>query len=168
MRIALAQTNTTVGDLDGNAQRILSFARRAAESGADVVAFPELTLTGYPPRYLLEKQNFLDQTEQHLERLASDTAHLKIAIICGTVTRTGSSSGNPIYNSAAVLERGKIVPSSAAPSPVLDPLPVIQSTTPPPFWNVEKSFFGRTKCCCRATTSSMSPAISNRLPNSFR
>ena len=109
MRIALAQTNTTVGDLDGNAQRIRSFARRAAESGADVVAFPELTLTGYPPRDLLEKQNFLDQTEQHLERLASDTAHLKIAIICGTVTRTGSSSGNPIYNSAAVLERGKIV-----------------------------------------------------------
>jgi NAD+ synthase (glutamine-hydrolysing) len=109
MKIALAQTNTTVGDLDGNAQRILSFAQRAADSGADVAVFPELTLTGYPPRDLLEKQNFLDQTEQHLEHLATSAAHLKLAIICGTVTRTGLSSGNPIYNTAAVLENGKIV-----------------------------------------------------------
>jgi NAD+ synthase (glutamine-hydrolysing) len=108
MKIALAQTNTTVGDLDGNAQRILSFARRAAQSGADVAVFPELTLTGYPPRDLLEKQNFLDQTEQHLNALAVETKNLKLAIICGTVTRTGSSSGNPIYNTAAVLEAGKI------------------------------------------------------------
>jgi NAD+ synthase (glutamine-hydrolysing) len=109
MKIALAQTNTTVGDLSGNAQRILSFARRAAESGADTVVFPELTLTGYPPRDLLEKQNFLDQTEQHLERLAADMANLNLSVICGTVTRTGSSSGNPIYNTAAVLERGRVV-----------------------------------------------------------
>src|SRR5580704_4211587 len=109
MKIALAQTNSTVGDLHGNAQRILSFAKRAAEAGAQVAVFPELTLTGYPPRDLLEKQNFLDQTEQHLARLAADSAHLKIAIICGTVTRTGLSSGNPIYNTAAVLENGKIV-----------------------------------------------------------
>jgi NAD+ synthase (glutamine-hydrolysing) len=109
MKIALAQTNTTVGDLDGNAQRILSFAKRAAEVGAQVAVFPELTLTGYPPRDLLEKENFLDQTEQHLEQLATNAAHLKLAIICGTVTRTGLSSGNPIYNTAAVLENGKIV-----------------------------------------------------------
>jgi NAD+ synthase (glutamine-hydrolysing) len=109
MKIALAQTNTTVGDLEGNAQRILTFVQRAADSGADVAVFPELTLTGYPPRDLLEKQNFLDQTEQTLEHLATHAAHLKLAIICGTVTRTGSSSGNPIYNTAAVLENGKIV-----------------------------------------------------------
>jgi NAD+ synthase (glutamine-hydrolysing) len=108
MRIALAQTNSTVGDLDGNAQRILSFARRAAHSGADVAVFPELTLTGYPPRDLLEKANFLQQTELHLARLAVETANLNIAIICGTVTPTGSSSGNPIYNTAAVLEGGEI------------------------------------------------------------
>jgi NAD+ synthase/NAD+ synthase (glutamine-hydrolysing) len=108
MRIALAQTNSTVGDLDGNAKRILSFAQRAAQSGAEVAVFPELTLTGYPPRDLLEKDNFLQQTELHLARLAAETASLNIAIICGTVTRTGSSSGNPIYNTAAVLEGGEI------------------------------------------------------------
>jgi NAD+ synthase/NAD+ synthase (glutamine-hydrolysing) len=109
MKIALAQTNSTVGDLCGNAQRILSFARRAAEAGAHVVAFPELALVGYPPRDLLEKQSFLDGAEQHLARLASDTADLDLTIVCGTITRTGSSSGNPIYNSAAVLQRGRVV-----------------------------------------------------------
>lgn len=108
MKIALAQTNTTVGDLSGNAERILSFARRAAEYHADVVVFPELTLTGYPPRDLLEKQSFLDGCEQQLERIAAESAGLNLAIICGTVTRTGSSSGNPIYNSAAVLKGGRV------------------------------------------------------------
>ncbi len=109
MKIALAQTNTTVGDLCGNSQKILAFARRAAESRADAAAFPELTLTGYPPRDLLEKQSFLDGAEQHLERLARDTADLELALIVGTVTRTGESSGRPIYNTAAVLQRGNIV-----------------------------------------------------------
>src|SRR5579863_7550265 len=109
MQIALAQTNSTVGDLCGNAKRILAFARRAADSGANVVVFPELSLTGYPPRDLLEKESFLDRTEQHLERLAVDAAPLDVAIICGTVTRTGSAAGHPIYNSAAVLRGGRIV-----------------------------------------------------------
>ena len=59
MKIALAQINTTVGDLGGNAQKIRSFAERAAQSGAGVVVFPELTLTGYPPRDLLEKETFM-------------------------------------------------------------------------------------------------------------
>jgi NAD+ synthase (glutamine-hydrolysing) len=108
MKIALAQTNSTVGDLCGNAKRILEFARRAAERGANVVVFPELSLTGYPPRDLLEKASFLDRTEQHLERLAADAAPLNVSIICGTVTRTGSPTGLPIYNSAAVLEGGRI------------------------------------------------------------
>jgi len=109
MKIALAQTNTTVGDLCGNAQRILSFARRAAELNANVVVFPELTLTGYPPRDLLEKQSFLDGAEREIERIAAESAGLSISIICGTVTRTGSTSGNPIYNSAAVLQGGRVV-----------------------------------------------------------
>jgi NAD+ synthase/NAD+ synthase (glutamine-hydrolysing) len=108
MKIALAQTNSTVGDLCGNAKRILEFSRRAAEAGANVVVFPELSLTGYPPRDLLEKESFLDRTEQHLERLAADAGSLNVSIICGTVTRTGSPAGHAIYNSAAVLQGGRI------------------------------------------------------------
>jgi NAD+ synthase (glutamine-hydrolysing) len=108
MKIALAQTNSTVGDLCGNAKRILAFSERAAEAGATVVVFPELSLTGYPPRDLLEKESFLDRTEQHLERLAADAGPLDVTIICGTVTRTGSPTGLPIYNSAAVLQGGRV------------------------------------------------------------
>jgi len=109
MKIALAQTNSTVGDLCGNARRMLDFAHRAADSGANVVVFPELSLTGYPPRDLLEKENFLDRTEQHLEQLAVEAAPLGVAVICGTVTRTGAKAGHPIYNTAAVLRGGRIV-----------------------------------------------------------
>jgi NAD+ synthase (glutamine-hydrolysing) len=108
MKIALAQTNTTVGDLCGNAQKILSFAQRAAAAGAEVVAFPELTLTGYPPRDLLEKQTFLDRVEQHLEKLAADAAPLGVTLIVGTVTRRSESSGRPIYNTAAVVQGGRV------------------------------------------------------------
>ena len=108
MKIALAQTNSTVGDLCGNAKRMLEFARRAADSGASVVVFPELSLTGYPPRDLLEKQSFLDRTEQHLTDLATESASLNLAMVVGTVTRTGSATGHPIYNSAAVLKDGRV------------------------------------------------------------
>src|SRR6202451_1220765 len=108
MKIALAQTNSTVGDLCGNSQRMLEFARRAAQAGANVVVFPELSLTGYPPRDLLEKESFLDRTEQHLEGLAAGAGALNVSIICGTVTRTGSPAGYAIYNSAAVLQGGRI------------------------------------------------------------
>jgi NAD+ synthase (glutamine-hydrolysing) len=108
MKIALAQTNSTVGDLCGNAKRMLEFSQRAAKAGANVVVFPELSLTGYPPRDLLEKESFLDRTEQHLKRLAADAAPLNLAIVCGTVTRTGAKAGHPIYNSAAVLRGGRV------------------------------------------------------------
>ncbi len=108
MLIALAQTNSTVGYLCGNARLILDYARRANDAGAAVVVFPELALTGYPPRDLLEKQSFLDRTEEHLQQLAADSAALKTTIICGTVTTTAVPTGNHIFNSAAVIERGRV------------------------------------------------------------
>jgi NAD+ synthase (glutamine-hydrolysing) len=59
MRVALAQINSTVGDLDGNTRKILEWIERAREAGADLVAFPELAVTGYPPEDLLLKPDFL-------------------------------------------------------------------------------------------------------------
>ena len=108
MRIALAQTNSTVGDLPGNARSILDYARRANDLAAAVVVFPELALTGYPPRDLLEKQSFLDRTEDHLQQLAADSAGLNTTIVCGTVTTTAVAVGNHIFNSAAVIRGGRI------------------------------------------------------------
>lgn len=109
MRIALAQINTTVGDLPGNAQRILRGARRAAEGGAELAVFPELTLNGYPPRDLVEKATFLDRTEQTLQQLAADTRDLSCAIVCGYVGRSDASSGKRAINNAAVLKGGEVV-----------------------------------------------------------
>ena len=109
MRIALCQINTTVGDLPGNAEQIGRFARRAAERGAELAVFPELSLTGYPPRDLVEKPSFLDWTEQTLDDLAAGTAHLNIPIICGWVARADASTGKRARNSAALIEGGRVV-----------------------------------------------------------
>src|SRR5512138_3909364 len=109
MRIALAQINTTVGDLAGNLDLMLSSARRAAAAGAGVVVFPELSLTGYPPRDLVEKPSFLERTEQHLQRLALETAELDACLVCGYVGRSNALTGKSATNSAAVLDHGRIV-----------------------------------------------------------
>ncbi len=60
LRLAMAQINCTVGDLDGNVNKIVSNLRRAREEGADIVAFPELATTGYPPEDLLLKPSFIE------------------------------------------------------------------------------------------------------------
>ncbi|MBV8553882.1 MAG: NAD+ synthase [Acidobacteriaceae bacterium] len=109
MRIALAQINNTVGDLKANAAKILEFAKRAEQAGAEVVAFPELALTGYPPRDLVEKQSFLDRTEEALQELACDSARLNIALITGYVARSPEWAGIHAQNAAAVIEHGRIV-----------------------------------------------------------
>ncbi len=82
MRIALAQINNTVGDLDANAAKILDFARQAERAGAEAVAFPELALTGYPPRDLVEKYSFLARTEEALQAIAKESANLKTSADC--------------------------------------------------------------------------------------
>src|SRR5260221_11962230 len=78
MRIALGQINTTVGDLSGNVNLIVAAARRASALGADLIAFPYLSITGYPPRDLVEKERFLDRSECELQRLPRKTARLTI------------------------------------------------------------------------------------------
>ena len=70
MRIALAQLNTTVGDVAGNERRVLEAYRRAVEAGAELVVTPELSLTGYPPRDLLLRDSFIEANLAALERLA--------------------------------------------------------------------------------------------------
>ncbi|HEX4750879.1 MAG TPA: NAD+ synthase [Bryobacteraceae bacterium] len=109
MRIALAQINNTVGDLGGNAARILDFAQKAESAGADLVAFPELALTGYPPRDLVEKHSFLERTEEALVHVAQESAGLNVALLLGYVGRSPEHSAIRAQNAAAVIEHGKIV-----------------------------------------------------------
>ena len=59
LRVALAQVDTTVGDLDGNVALVREWSRRAADAGAHLVAFPEMMLTGYPPEDLVLRQSFV-------------------------------------------------------------------------------------------------------------
>jgi NAD+ synthase/NAD+ synthase (glutamine-hydrolysing) len=109
MRIALGQINPTIGDFSGNAERMVRYARDAARQNAEVIAFPELALCGYPPHDLVEKQSFLDRNEQELRCLAEVTRDLDLAIVCGYVGRSSAHTGKRAVNSAAVLERGQIV-----------------------------------------------------------
>jgi NAD+ synthase (glutamine-hydrolysing) len=109
MKIALGQLNTTVGDLSGNVNRMVDAARRASTLGADLIAFPELSITGYPPRDLVEKESFLERSECELQRLARETAGLPISLICGYVGKAPEDRGKRATNSAAILQHGQIV-----------------------------------------------------------
>ena len=109
MRAALGQINTTVGDLAGNADLMIRTARQAAERGAELVVFPELSITGYPPRDLVEKQSFIERSERQLERLAQGTAELDVALICGYVGRSHSAAGKRATNSAALVKGGQVL-----------------------------------------------------------
>jgi len=102
MRIALAQINCTVGDLDGNQQKILEFISKAKKQKADLVAFPELAVCGYPPEDLLYKDYFVQDNIKTLKTIARKVTG--IAVIVGFV----DSKNNALYNAAAILKNGKV------------------------------------------------------------
>ncbi len=104
LKIALAQLNLLVGDVRGNASRIISSARSArAQLGADLVLFPELTLSGYPPEDLLFHRGFRRQIEAGLAQLRGEISDL--AVMVGFPEYSGAG----IYNSAALVSGGELV-----------------------------------------------------------
>ena len=102
IRLALAQINCTVGDLSGNCEKICRYIKRAQDAGADIVSFPELAVTGYPPEDLLFKFHFVERNIDTLKRIAKCVGDI-VAII-GFADRRGVK----VFNSAAVLHKGKI------------------------------------------------------------
>jgi NAD+ synthase (glutamine-hydrolysing) len=100
MRIAAAQINVTVGDLRGNTEKISAWVRKAREARADVVAFPELSVTGYPPEDLLLKPQFIRDADHCLDELARETAGIT-AVIGYPAQETAG-----ISNAAAVISDG--------------------------------------------------------------
>ncbi len=107
MKVALAQVNTTVGDFPGNLEKARAALARARDLGVDLVVFPEQTLPGYPAEDLLEREDFLEAAEHALTDLVAASSGL--GLVVGTLTRATSGDGNPIYNSAVLIDDGQIV-----------------------------------------------------------
>jgi len=101
IRVAAAQLDLVVGDLEGNAARILGAYDRAEAAGCDLVAFPELAVTGYPPEDLLLRPAFVAQAGETLEKLASRTG--RAAAVIGF-----PEAARDLYNAAAVCASGKV------------------------------------------------------------
>ena len=103
MRIALGQLNLTVGDLEGNVEKMVSAAKEATGHGAELVCFPELAITGYPPEDLVLRRSFVDDNLEALTELARRTGD-GCAIITGFVDR----SDRGLHNAAALLRGGRV------------------------------------------------------------
>ncbi len=110
MKIAIAQINPTVGDLTGNAQRLLEVASRAADLGADLLLTPELSLCGYPPRDLLMRPSFISKMKTQVEALAKALPPTLSALV-GIAEDNPNAAKNgekPIFNSMALLQNGQV------------------------------------------------------------
>ncbi len=103
LKIALAQINPTVGDLDGNAKKIIREIKRAREQGAGLVVFPELAITGYPPKDLLLKPSFIKKNKEKLAEIVKETKD--IACIFGFV----DNDGERLFNAAAFAQDRELV-----------------------------------------------------------
>jgi NAD+ synthetase len=112
LRVGIAQINTRIGDLAGNAGRILAATRAAAAGGAEIVVFPELCVTGFPPRDLLLDDAFVDASIAATDRIAQALAG-SVPVLVGTVLRAPERTpGHPgLYNALAVLSEGRVVAS---------------------------------------------------------
>ena len=111
MRIAIAQINPTVGDLAGNRRLIEECAAKAAASGAQLVLFSELALTGYPPMDLLERRGFVEDQLRELDALAP--ASQRIAIAVGAVLPSERRGGKSLANAAVLFANGARVATQA-------------------------------------------------------
>ncbi len=106
MKIAVCQSNNVIGDIQGNKSRILAGYGRGVEDGADLVIFPELTLTGYPPLDLVEKKEFRQAVFTAAAEIASRTG--KTGLLFGSITEDDDNIGTDIHNSAVFCSEGKI------------------------------------------------------------
>ena len=102
IRIGMAQINPTVGDLSGNTKKIIQFIDEAKSLGIDLLTFPELAITGYPPEDLLFKPQFIQQNQEKLREIIKHTSD--IAVVVGFV-----DSDSDVYNAAAIIYDNKLV-----------------------------------------------------------
>mgnify|MGYP003339008291 CR=1 FL=1 len=107
MRIAVAQINTTNGDIEGNVSKIIGAIRKAQQQAADLVVFPEIATHGYTSQDWFQDRDVISGAEALLERIIPETKGIAAAI--GTIRPTGSPDGKPLYNTAAVISDGQLL-----------------------------------------------------------
>ncbi|MDO9567389.1 MAG: NAD+ synthase [Candidatus Desulfaltia sp.] len=107
MKIAIAQINPIIGDFNHNFNKIMNFADRAKQLSCDLIVFSELVVTGYPPRDLLEKKDFVEANLKCLDKLI-ESIH-GIGVICGFVDKNPDKEGKGLYNSAALFENSVLL-----------------------------------------------------------
>ncbi len=106
MKIAICQINTTVGDFDGNIAKVTGALQKAKKQGCAMALFPELTLTGLPPRDLLDHFSFFEASQKAMERVAQ--ASKGILAVVGTILEN-KGSGPALFNAAVAVKDGKIL-----------------------------------------------------------
>ncbi len=106
MKIAVCQINTTIGDFDGNVEKVSQCLRKAKASGCDLALFPELTLTGYPPRDLLDRFTFFERSQKAIQQVAKQADGI-VAVVGSIVENKGP--GHPLFNAALALLDGQVL-----------------------------------------------------------
>ncbi len=108
MKIAIAQINPIIADVDGNRNKIISFIKDADSRGADIVIFPEMSTIGYPPMDLLESSKLVDDNLRSMESIKKYSSNVKCAIVVGFVDYDRENAPM-LFNSAAVIQNGEII-----------------------------------------------------------
>ncbi|HDN59116.1 MAG TPA: NAD+ synthase [Candidatus Marinimicrobia bacterium] len=104
LKIGIAQINPTIGDLEGNAKKISDYICKSKKKGVDLLIFPEMVITGYPPQDLLFNRTFIEKNIETLERISRQVEN-DMHVIIGFVDRIDGE----LYNGAAVLNNGRII-----------------------------------------------------------
>ena len=109
MKLVVAQLNPIVGDIEGNLERAVEILARF-NGKADLVVFPELFLTGYPPKDLLERRDFIFLAQAALRKLVSISAkYKKTGLVMGAPIPTEKNTGKGLYNAALLISNGAIL-----------------------------------------------------------
>lgn len=148
MRIFAAQINPTIGDLQGNTQRIVQMIHQGKEQNADLVLFPELALSGYPPQDLLLLPQFMESIEKYLEEIVQ--ASKGIIVIVGLPRRISFKGEKILHNSAAIIQDQKLlgyVDKALLPTyDVFDERRYFEPGEPAKVWNLNGETIGITIC----------------------
>lgn len=106
MKVAVAQINSRVGDIEGNSEKIVLTARKAKQMGSDLAIFPEMCVPGFPARDLLRHPSFIDANVAAVSKIAAQIP--EIACVIGFADRNPLAEGRPLYSAAAIIENGEI------------------------------------------------------------